>query len=95
MMYYIRWQVHVLQAKNKLNQTEFFLLNSLFIFQLKTEKTSLKFIIKNISNVISQCIHFCTFEKIIVFNNNRLSKKSCGIFIEFSIVHKMGYNNAI
>ena len=26
---------------------------------------------------------------------NRLSKKSCGIFIEFSIVHKIGYNNAI
>ena len=22
-------------------------------------------------------------------------KKSCGIFIEFSIVHKIGYNNAI
>ena len=29
------------------------------------------------------------------FHNNRLSKKSCGIFIEFSIVHKIGYNNAI
>ena len=27
--------------------------------------------------------------------NNRLSKKSCGIFIEFSIVLKIGYNNAI
>ena len=25
----------------------------------------------------------------------RLSKKSCGIFIEYSIVHKIGYNNAI
>ena len=25
-------------------------------------------------------------------NNNRLSKKSCGVFIEFSIVHKIGYH---
>ena len=25
---------------------------------------------------------------------NRLLKKSCGIFIEFSFVHKIGYNNA-
>ena len=25
----------------------------------------------------------------------RLLKKSCGMFIEFSIVHKIGYNNAI
>ena len=24
-----------------------------------------------------------------------IKKKSCGIFIEFSIVHKIGYNNAI
>ena len=29
------------------------------------------------------------------FNNNRFSKKSCGIFIEFSIVYKIGYNNTI
>ena len=26
---------------------------------------------------------------------NEILKKSCGIFIEFSIVHKIGYNNAI
>ena len=29
------------------------------------------------------------------FDYNRLSKKSCGIFIDFSIIHKIGYNNAI
>ena len=31
----------------------------------------------------------------VVFEYNRLPKKSCGIFIEFSIVHKIGHNNAI
>jgi len=32
---------------------------------------------------------------IVTDNNIRLSKKSCGIFIEFSIVNKIGFNNAI
>ena len=34
-------------------------------------------------------------EQVQYLQNNRFSKKSSGIFIEFSIVHKIGDNNAI
>ena len=46
-------------------------------------------------NTGMKIIKYSNSNNVIMSNNVELSKKSCGIFIEFSIVHKIGYNNAI
>ena len=49
----------------------------------------------NIFNAPSIWLHSNLTKTFLYSVESQKSKKSCGIFIEVSIVHKIGYNNAI
>ena len=66
-------------------------------FSIHACQSEINLTARNIYNPATKRVLTRIFHEKLLTNeqNNRVSKKSCGIFIEFSIVHKIGYNNAI